>query len=206
LRLLIHNPNSNADLTARLGTVAKPLLKPGQTLALSTATRGPDFIGTDATVAVARAQLFIELGEKAAHCDAVLLGCFGDFDIDSLRREIGKPIVSLWDAFFVRAAFGGERCGIVTTSEFWKEKLLAEVSKRGLLGRVVAIEVINVPAAASNERLAASVTAALERLADRPDVDTTVLGGALLVALRLSGKGRRPLFDVLNAAIKLAAL
>jgi allantoin racemase len=204
LRLLLHNPNSNARLTERLGAVAFPLLLPGRTLKLSTAARGPAFIGSDATIKVARSQLYEELELRAADCDAVVLGCFGDLGIDELRRHIGKPVVSLWDAFFAVASLSGRRYGIVTTSEFWREKLKDEIRARGLAASIVAIEVVAATAEASEDTLRSAVAEAIGELATRPDVDATVLAGALLAALGQHPEGPLPRFDVLRAALSLA--
>lgn len=190
----------------RLGAAAAPFLLSGQTLRLSTATRGPAFIGSDATIDAARRQLFEELEVKAADCDAVVLGCFGDLRIGDLRRRIGKPIVSLWDAFFALAPLSGRRYGMVTTSEFWREKLRAEIRARDLSSSIVAIEVVAVAATESEERLQAAVTVALDELARKPDVDATVLAGALLIALPVSPADRLSRFDALKAAINFATL
>ena len=206
MRLLLHNPNSNAGLTYRLGAAAAPFLLSGQTLKLSTATRGPAFIGSDATIDAARQRLFEELEVQAADCDAVVLGCFGDLGIDDLRRRIGKPIVSLWDAFFALAPLSGRRYGMVTTSEFWRERLRAEIRARHLSTNIVAIEVVAVAAMESEERLEAAVAAALGELARKPDVDARVLAGALLIALPASPADRLSPFGVLRAAINLATL
>ncbi len=75
VRLLLYNPNTDSDLTARLASRLRPKLGAGETLKAVTAAEGPDFIGSAAAVAAVRATLGVALAAPAEACDAVLLGC-----------------------------------------------------------------------------------------------------------------------------------
>ena len=203
MRLLLHNPNSNEQLTRNLGRAIAPLLHSNESLQLSTAEQGPAFIGSDEAIDAARAALVDQLDARSANCDAIVLGCFGDLGITDLKRSVAKPILSLWDACAAAAVEGGKRYGIVTTSAFWCARLARDIRDRGLSSSIPTVRAISGSPSASPDKLGASISRVLDELAAESDLDAAVLGGALLAALRPVPAGPIPMFDTLAAAVRL---
>ena len=110
MRLLLYNPNTDASLTARLSLAMARSLAPGDELKTSTSNKGASFIGSAETIAVAKGALLRDLPARAEGCDAIVLGCFGDLGIATLRRRLGLPIVSLSDVVV---------SGITPAARFW---------------------------------------------------------------------------------------
>jgi allantoin racemase len=201
VRLLLHNPNTDAELTDRLAARARGCLGPGDTLASSTASRGSPFIGSAQAIATARRALDSDLGERTHGYDAVLLGCFGDLGVSSLRRQWGRPVVSLSDAVFALAPLLGRRMGLVTTSPFWAARLARDARRRGATSAIAALVAVEETAEKRVEVCRETINAwAREGLCD-----VAVLGGAALAALtpEVTIGAALPLLDPLAAAIGL---
>lgn len=203
MRLLLHNPNTDGSLTARLAAALVPALGPDDTLATGTAARGGPFIGSEESIAVARDALAESLPIPAAECDAVLLACFGDLGVETIRHAIGRPMVSLSDACFAIAPLMDERLAIVTTSPFWAGRLGADVKRLGLSQRIVRIHASIDTAPPSRAQLLQRCRAAIGAIAEGGGVDAIVLGGAPLATLReeLAEGSPLPIIDILGAAV-----
>ena len=204
MRLLLHNPNTDAALTAEIATMAQRSLRADDRLEIATSGVGAAFIGSRETIATARSALGRELPSHAEGCDAVLLGCFGDLGVDALRRRLSRPIVSLSDAAFTTAPLLGKRIGVVTTSPFWAERLAGEARRKGARRWIAEIRPIAI-ADRSPAALSAQCRAAIAELACDGRCDAVILGGAVLIGLApaLSASTPLPILDPLAAAIGL---
>lgn len=203
MRLLLYNPNSNTALTERLAQAVVPSLQPHDSLVVATARQVAPFIGSDQTIAAARGALLNELPPIAQDIDVVLLGCFGDLGIEHVRRTLGRPLLSLWDACATAAALSGKRFGIVTTSPFWVERLTENVRDRKLSEMITTVLPIR-DSEGSTEELEKMICASI-RILSGTGIDEVVLGGALLAALRpqIAQVCLLPIFNLLDVAVGL---
>jgi len=206
VRFLLYNPNSNVALTGELGRTLQSFLQSGDSLDTATPTEGPPFIGSDETICRARSSMAEVLPPRTARTDAVILGCFGDLGVDDLRRQTGRPIVSLWDACWAETALSGQRFAILTTSPFWVERLRADINGHGLAGSFPMVRAIEAPPSAGRAQLLRICRPSIDELAQRGDVDGVVLGGALLAVLveELQRDTQIYLYDTLRAATRIA--
>jgi allantoin racemase len=207
MRLLLYNPNSDAGLTSLLGQAVSPLLDRRDTIGVATSERGPRFIGSAEAIALAREILMAQLAEKARDYDAIILGCFGDLEIEPIRHTVDKPILSLWDACLSLAPLSGKRFGIITTSDFWVDRLQSDISRRGLSHCIPAVRAISLAPLTQYDALRPAAAQAIHELAStNTDVDVAILGGAFLAVLRplLRAKGLLPIFDNLAAVVNLS--
>lgn len=203
MRLLLYNPNSNTALTERLAQAVVSFLQPHDSLVVATARGVASFIGSDQTIAAARGALLDELTPLAQDVDVVLLGCFGDLGIGHVRRTLGRPLLSLWDACATAAELSGKRFGIVTTSPFWVARLTENVRDRGLSRVIATVQSIR-DFEGSTEELEKMTCASIKMLAGT-GIDEVVLGGALLAALRpqIAQACPLPIFNLLDVAVGL---
>jgi allantoin racemase len=204
MRLLLHNPNTNSGLTDQLAAALRPHLRDGDSLAVSTADAGPAFIGSDATIADARSRLVAALRPRAADCDAIVLGCFGDLGLDDVRRAFAQPIVSLWDTCFATARLRPGRTALITTSPFWATRLDEDVARHGLRRSIVDVVAVSADPPAP-QALTDAAAAAIAEIAARDAADAIVLGGAVLAVLhRALARRSLPLVvDGLAATVSL---
>lgn len=204
MRILLHNPNTDEALTETLAAAARRSLEADDRLATANSGRGAAFIGSNEMIAVARAALGRDLPKRAVGCDAVVLGCFGDLGVDTLRRRIGRPILSLSDAVFTTAPLFAKRIGIVTTSPFWAERLAGEARRKGARRWIAEIRPIAI-ADWSPTALTALCCEAIADFARQGRCDVVILGGAILVGLApdVSATSALPILDPIATAIGL---
>jgi allantoin racemase len=180
MRFLLHNPNSNAALTADLAKALGERLGPGDVLGAETAAGAPAYIGSDETIIAARQGLAEVLPRGATAIDAIIVGCFGDLRLGELQRAATMPILSFWDAYLLGASETAERFGIVTTSAFWVERMRDDAERAGVGDRTI-IRAIDVPPTSPAEELAGAIGRAAQGL-QQEGADLLVLGGAILMA------------------------
>jgi Asp/Glu/hydantoin racemase len=208
MRLLVYNPNTNQALTTALGNAVQQLLRPDDVLETATSDSGEVFIGSDKSVAAARAALQTDLPRRALDCDAILLGCFGDLGVDEIRRELRRPIVSLSDAFFATAPFLGRRIGLLTTSAYWAGRLAVEASRKGAFHWIVETRSLEIPPDESSVSLEARCRSVMAEVAKDGRCEAVVLAGAMLTALSRELAHASPLLfvDPLAAGIALCRI
>lgn len=205
MRLLLYNPNSNHEVTSSLGRAAQRLLRDDDVLRLATSGSGEAFIGSEESIASANAALCGNLSRQAKDYDAVLLACFGDLGVDQIRRELKRPIVSLSDAFFAAAPFLGRRIGVLTTSEFWVDRLTMEARKRGASSWIAEMVNLNVAAEEAVMSLRTRCRSIVAEMAVTDRCEALIFAGALLVSLsaEMAESSRLPLIDALAMGIGL---
>jgi allantoin racemase len=204
VRILLYNPNTDEALTETLAAAARRSLEADDRLETANSGRGAAFIGSNEMIAVARAALGHDLPKRAMGCDAVVLGCFGDLGVDALRRQIGRPILSLSDAVFTTAPLFARRIGIVTTSPFWAERLAGEARRKGAHRWIAEIRPIAI-ADRSPAALAALCCEVIADFARHDRCDSVILGGAILVGLAPDPlvTSALPILDPIASAIGL---
>ena len=205
MRLLLYNPNTNQEVTSSLGRTAQRLLRHDDVLQLATRGSGEAFIGSEEAIASARAAVHGNLPRLAKDCDAVLLACFGDLGVDQIRRELKRPIVSLSDAFFAAAPFLGRRIGVLTTSEFWVDRLTIEARKKGASSWIAEMVNLNVSAEEAVISLRTRCRSVIAEMAATGRCDALIFAGALLVSLsaEMAESSPLPLIDALATGIGL---
>lgn len=207
MRLLLYNPNSDTALTQQLSDVCRAALAEGDVLDEATALSGPRFIGSDETIVAARSAMADAMAAVVPVTGAVLLGCFGDLGIESIRRAAVLPIVSLLDACLAVAPLVGRRTAIVTTTPFWQEKLLADVARRQLSQNVVAVTACLERPVRSRRELIARCRAQIDGIASTESADLIVLGGALLAVLRDEFvTSPLPVLDLVGTTVEMCRL
>jgi allantoin racemase len=208
MRLLLYNPNTDKSLTEKLGAAVRKRLRKDDFLKAVTSDEGTDFIGSDETIAIARASLHSGLSAHAHDCDAILLGCFGDLGVDDIREKLRRPVLSLSDAYFAIAPFRGKRSGVITTSPFWVEKLTTECQLRRTDRWIAEICPLSRTNAPTKETLYGQCRSLISAFAKDALCDQIVLAGAVLTAIvdEMAPNSPLPIADTLRVAIALCRL
>lgn len=109
LRVLLMNPNSNADTTEQMVANAQRFLPRVQGW---TAPDGPDLlVDPDKLTA---ASLLIAQAEIPAGIDGIIVSAFGDPGLADLRARLDIPVVGIGASAALAAAKGGRRYAVVT--------------------------------------------------------------------------------------------
>lgn len=212
MRLLLVNPNTSEEITARLAASARPLLGPADSLHTLTATEGPRAVTTAAEVPAAADRVLAMARRHGPDHDAVLIGISLDCGLAATRALLApRPVIGMTEAACLMALLHGPKFGLLTVGTQMAPLYRAHVEALGLSSRLVGVAAPDLPQAFSapageltpavSEALAA---AAHELLAS--GADSLVLAGAVLCgyAGALQARIGRPVLDGIASAVLLA--
>jgi allantoin racemase len=209
MRILILNPNTSADITARLAAVAQQAAASGTVLATATATRGVPYIATRAEAQIGGAIALEMLAERHRDYDAAIIAAFGDPGLFGARELFDIPIVGMAEASMLTACMLGRRFAIVTFARALGPWYQECVDMHGLTSRCAGIRMLDAPfkevgnVQDEKESLLAELAG---RAALELDADVVILAGAPLAGLAARVRDRIPVpvIDQMAAAVKQA--
>lgn len=200
-RLLLLNPNTSPQVTARLVSAVRAALPPEAPVDLQAATArfGAAYIASESSYAVAaHAVLDAYDSHVAAHGepDAVLVGCFGDPGVAALRETSGRPVLGLAEAA-MRTAQRHGRYVIVTGGNAWGPMLWRFARAWQLDPALAGIYTLPDDGAALAAADSATTAARLhtmvrQALLQHPAARCVVLGGAGLAGMAAAVGQRLP--------------
>lgn len=132
-KLLVINPNSNAEVTAGIARALAPWASTGVGIDCVTNHAGPDTIASNDDVARAGDEV-IRLA-ATTDADAVLVACFSDPGVDGLRHMSPRPVFGIQEASILMALARAPRYGIVALSERAVPRHLARIEQLRLMQR-----------------------------------------------------------------------
>ena len=217
MRLLVINPNTSDDVSARLQAHIAAACGGRAEVRVRTARFGAPYIASESSYAVAQhatLDAWSAADASAWQADAVLVGCFGDPGLFALRECSDVPVTGLAIASLARAAREG-RFAIVTGGHEWKPILMRFALATGHAASLACIETVQLSgaelAARPDESLALLREACL-RVTREHDVRSVIIGGAALagMAAALQPFVHVPLIDSViegaQEAMRLASL
>ena len=114
MRILVLNPNTSTDITARLAFAAKQAAAAGTILSTATAPRGVPYIATRAEAQIGGAIALEMLAERYKDFDAAIIAAFGDPGLFGARELFDIPVVGMAEASMLTACMLRHRFAIVT--------------------------------------------------------------------------------------------
>jgi allantoin racemase len=211
--LLLLNPNTNAQITAKLGVRVQALLGSAWQVNAVTAPFGQPYISDEASYAEAAHATLDVYREHVGKADAMLVGCFGDPGGFALADDGRMPSIGLAEAAMREAAALGDYA-IVTGGAAWKPMLARLAFGLGgvVHSRLVHIETI----ALTGAQIASDPTGAHAMLLDAcvrakqaaPQIASIILGGAGLMGIAQAIQDECPvaLIDSVDAGARAIAL
>ena len=205
--ILLLNANTNAAMTEKMLTAARAR---HPNCRAATVARGARYIsdGEAACVAAEAVMEFAETLDADTMPDALVVACFGDPGLWSLRDRLAIPVIGMAEASCHVACQMGRRFAIVTGGAAWKPLLHSFVAEIGLTARMSGIYTL----AQTGDVLAEAPERARSLIAQEIDqaqsdgADVVILGGAGLVGFteRLQYASEVPLLDSLSCAVSQA--
>lgn len=205
-RLLVINPNSNPQVTARIADVAGRLVMPPVDIRVANPPDGPFSIETAADRAVAEPKV-VELVQAAClgGGHGFVLACFDDIGVVQARRMAPGPVVDACEAGIAVARTLSERFSIVTTVAGAVGRIERLVGRFGASGsctvRAAGIGVADAASGIGEEKLDAAIRKALA--ADGASAIVLGSGGLAGRGEELSERFGVPVVDGVAAAISL---
>lgn len=212
-RLLVLNPNSTAFMTDRVVTQVQQQLhqvRPDVSVQGHTCDDGPPVIDTPETFeagAAAAVQAWARCTGTGQPPDALLLACFGDPGLETLRTAAAVPVVGLAEAAMAAVAGQGLRFAILTAGPAWVPMLTQRAHDFGhgeRLAAVMALPVSGRELAQQPQRWQPALQHAAEQ-AQRLGAQALVLGGAAFAGLGPLVASPLPVFDGLEEATRAVA-
>jgi Asp/Glu/hydantoin racemase len=205
-RILIINPNTNAAMTAAIGTAASRHAGQRAEIDMATGRFGLSVVATRAGYAIAAHAALDAYAACHANHDVVVIACFGDPGLEALREVASCPVSGLAEASIHAADAASDPFAIVTVGPAWVEMLEERIrlaSPRARCVGVFAMEGSGLDFAGSPD----AAIAALDMLAAEAvaaGARTLILGGAALAGLgnRLGTPARY--IDCVDAAVSEA--
>jgi allantoin racemase len=206
MKILLINPNTSADMTARMAQSAAVVLPADVEIAARTAPRGMPYIASRAEALIA-GQITLEMiAEHQTGADAVVIAAFGDPGLIAARELFEIPIVGMAEAALLTACMLGRKFAIVTFSRTLVPWYEDSVLLAGLDARLASISVPDAAFASvanvQDELSAVLVDTAL-RAVKRDGADVVILAGAPLTGLarRVASEIPVPVIDPLEASV-----
>ena len=209
MRILILNPNTSADVTARLAAAAKQAAAQGTIIGTATATRGVPYIATRAEAQIGGAIALEMLAELHGDYDAAIIAAFGDPGLLGARELFDIPVIGMAEASMLTACMLGRRFAIATFARALGPWYQDCVDMHGLAGRCAGIRTLDDPFKSignvqdEKESLLAELA---KKTALELEADAVILAGAPLAGLaaRIKDRVPVPVVDQMAAAVKQA--
>lgn len=211
MRILIINPNTNAEMTKGVAASAEKSRDPRTQVDVVTNPAGPLSIeGFFDEVLSAPSVLELMVREEATY-DAFIIACYSPHPAILAGREaLAKPVIGILEASLHLASLVADRFAVVTTSPRWEPLLTEGVRQVGLESRCAGVfssglAVLDLDAKPPEE-VAQILFEVSGRAVRERGAEAICLGCAGMAGLdvRLQRELGVPVIDPIGAAVKLA--
>ena len=206
MRLLLVNPNTNADTTALMVGIAQGAAPPGVTIEGATAAAGAPLILDAAMLATAgqAVQALIAQTDLTPFA-GVIIAAFGDPGLAAVRALTPLPVTGIAEAAMAAAAAHG-RFAIATTTPLLAEAIGARAAAYGHGDAFAGTWLTEGDAGAlmaEPGRLEAALEAAIRRAMAEAAPDAVIIGGGPLAAAAAALRPRLavPILEPVPAAV-----
>lgn len=117
MRILIINPNSDAKMTESIRKSACDFAGDRFEIVCKPTPGAPKFIETYEDDIAAAPGMVKLADEHESDCDAVIVACHGDPNLDALKERTIKPVVGIGEASMKIASMLGHSFSVVTTAK-----------------------------------------------------------------------------------------
>lgn len=212
LRLLVLNPNTSQTFTDLIVKETRKAAGENVEVVGVTSQFGPDYIGSEAAIAIAMHSLIDMMAKQLKHdsnFDAAIIAGFGCGEASILQEMAPFPVTGLLEASLSIALLCGRKFSILSGGEKWKPILEKQVENAGLAGRLASVRTVPMTGAeiVENPEKAYDMVAELsERCAIEDGASSVILGGAALAGFPeiIHQRVSIPLIDNLAVTINIA--
>ena len=209
MRILLINPNTNVETTARMVDIARSVAPSGVEIAGLTAAFGatlitdPDALAVAADAVEARLQTI-----DARDIAGIIVAAFGDPGLDRARRIVSCPVTGIAEAGLAEAVAGGRRFAIATTTPDLVTSIAGAVHRYGHADRFIGTYLTagDVDHLMRHPDLLADALYAASRSAVADGAEAVVIGGGPLAqaARAIAPRLPVPVIEPIPAAVRLA--
>lgn len=208
MKILIVNPNSTANMTTIMASVARQKTAPATSIIAKTSAKGPASIEGYFDEATSLHSMLQTIHETP-DADAVIIGCFDDTGLDAARCLTDKPVIGIGEAGFRMASMLSNKFSVVTTLRRSVPALEHNLRRYGLAHHCIKVRASDMAVLALEEDKEAAcnrVEAEILRALHEDQAEAVVLGcaGMAEMATQLSTKHGFPILDGVACAVAMA--
>jgi len=186
MKILLGNPNTSPEVTARITAAARAVASPGTEIKPATGHFGALIISTRVDMAIAEHASLDMMTSEAADCDAAIIGASIDSGLRAVRQALPIPVLGLTEAALHVACLTAGRFGLVVMGPGSATITREMVAAYGLADRLAGIRWITAAPAnllADQQSLIAPIAATGRRLIDEDLAETVILIGAVMAGM-----------------------
>lgn len=213
MRILVINPNTNAEMTRAIEATARRYARPTTQVEAVRASAGPLSIEGHYDEATSVLGTLQPVLEREADYDAFVIACFSNHPAISAARELTrKPVLGIAEASMLLACLLGHRFSVVTTSPRWKPMLEDAVRAYGLEARCASVRSSGLAVldleVLPQEQVCRTLIEEGRRAVVEDGAEAICLGCAGMAGLdkRLEDELGVPVLDSVVSAVKLAEI
>jgi len=204
-RILVINPNSNAEVTEAIDRALDPLRQNGELeIACMTLEEGPLGIETQRDTEIAANLVEQTIRERETDADAFVIACYSDPGLSAATTLTPKPCFGIAESGLKAAIKIGERVGVISILPESVERHWTYARSLGLDEKISGDLALNLKVAelADEKRVGVKMRKTGERLRDRYGANVILMGCAGMARYRegLEKKLKLPVIDPTQAA------
>ena len=117
MRILIINPNSSPKMCSAIQKTAEDFVQGRYAVSCMSTPDAPVFIETYEDILRAGPGIVRLVREQASDCDAFIIACHYDPNLDAIKEITERPVVGIGEASMTIASMLGHRFSIITTDD-----------------------------------------------------------------------------------------
>lgn len=211
MHILAINPNSTESMTVAIGEVARAASGPGTRVTALNPPGGPAAIQGEEDGEAALPgllELFAAEMNGPVRYDAVIIACFDDTGLGTLKSLSLVPVIGIGEAAFHMAMLLGHRFSVVTTLAVSVPVIERNLLRYGFADRCAKVRATGIPVLdleAEKDLAAHSIAAEIERAVEQDRCDAVLLGcaGMADLAPAMTRRFRLPVIDGVAGAVAL---
>lgn len=202
MKILIINPNSNAEFTKLIGECAQGAAAENTKILCVSAPNSPRFIETHKDEVSCAPGMIALMEKEEKNYDGFIVACTCDVNVDVLREITDKPVIGAGEASMLFALALGGTFSVIQTTEGSVQNKKELVRKFGFESRCASVRAIDEKGAGDIET---KLLGAAKKAVETDGAEVVTLGCAGLAGLekRLSEKLGVPVIDGVAAAVKM---
>ena len=139
MKILIINPNSDAEMTAAIQESAEAFAGGSFQVTTVSTPGAPPFIESHASEIQCGPGMLRLMEEHEWDFDAFVIACHSDVNIEAVRETTRKPVIGIGEASMKLASFLGRTFSVVTTHRHSVPGKLEQIRKLHLQDQVVSV-------------------------------------------------------------------
>ncbi|NRB33604.1 MAG: aspartate/glutamate racemase family protein [Rhodobacteraceae bacterium] len=208
MTLFVINPNSSQAVTDGIDAAIDPLRALGRNIICDTLHEGPPGIENQLQADLVIAPLMLRAQALMPQASGVVIACFGDPGLFSLRHALPVPVWGIQESAVMTALMQGQRFGVIAILPASIPRHLRAFGAMGVMDRLAGDRALGLGVAdlADPDTCFARMTEIGTALRDRDGADVLILGCAGMAQYRkpLEAALGLPVIDPCQAAVSMA--